>query len=216
MSETDWKEKFVDARNDGQRRFGARTLEAKEQIAAAREAATIFANCVRGQDRGCVLPNGHIDLCQRDNGEVILVKRESYKREPGSDSARWAAAIDAKLAETNRHQVHGAQVPDVGPVTPAGKLDQVLEAVALDPTEEAARRLRPYPGMNAAFPVHEGRPEPDPATVLSGDDANVLNAFGEVCRALEEHAEKGKALQAAYLKALESVSRMAARRNRGR
>lgn len=56
----------------------------------------------------------------------------------------------------------------------------------------------------------------DPATMLFGDDAATLDAFGQVCAALEEHAEKAQALQVAYRNALEQVSRMAARRNRSK
>jgi hypothetical protein len=56
----------------------------------------------------------------------------------------------------------------------------------------------------------------DPATMLFGNDAATLDAFGQVCAALEDHAEKAQALQVAYRNALEQVSRMAARRNRSK
>lgn len=53
-------------------------------------------------------------------------------------------------------------------------------------------------------------------STLEPDDAATLGAFGQTCAALERHAEQGQALQAAYREALQAVSAMAARRNRGR
>jgi hypothetical protein len=65
------------------------------------------------------------------------------------------------------------------------------------------------------FPREEARPK-EPSVVLTGNDLDAFESFSRCAAALEEHAEQGQALQIAYRNALQAVSAMAARRNRGR
>lgn len=59
-------------------------------------------------------------------------------------------------------------------------------------------------------------PDAEPSLVLTGSDLATFEAFSSAAAALEQHAEQGQALQSAYRNALQAVSAMAARRNRGR
>lgn len=65
------------------------------------------------------------------------------------------------------------------------------------------------------FPREETRPK-EPSVVLTGNDLDAFESFSRCAAALEEHAEQGQALQVAYRNALQAVSAMAARRNRGK
>lgn len=65
------------------------------------------------------------------------------------------------------------------------------------------------------FAVDEPPPK-EPSVVLTGNDLDTFESFARCAAALEQHAEQGQALQVAYRDALQAVSEMAARRNRGR
>ena len=143
------------------------------------------------------------------------------------DEADEAATVRRRVPRTPEADAQIAaarEPPDAMELAMESELDAALEAKArdvrgdTDPTEDAARRVHAEQAQASVgvFQLDAGRPEPDPPTVLNGDDAATLDGFGQVCAALEEHAEKGQALQQAYRAALEQVSRMAARRNRGK
>lgn len=65
------------------------------------------------------------------------------------------------------------------------------------------------------FPREGTRPK-EPSVVLTGSDLDTFESFSRCAAALQAHAEQGQALQIAYRNALQAVSAMAARRNRGR
>lgn len=65
------------------------------------------------------------------------------------------------------------------------------------------------------FAVDVERPK-EPSLVLTGEDLAAFEVFAQAASALEEHAEKQRALEVAYRAALGAISAMAARRNRGR
>lgn len=81
-----------------------------------------------------------------------------------------------------------------------------------DPVERERLDLGPLPTMEQ---VGLSPSEQGPRTTLLGEDHAAFEAFSAASAALEAHAEQTAKLQADYRAALERVSRMAAKRNRG-
>ncbi len=69
---------------------------------------------------------------------------------------------------------------------------------------------------NMAARFRASEPLQEPSIVLTGTDMAAFDEFALAAADLEAHAETAKALQAAYMGKLEALSRMAARRNRGK
>jgi hypothetical protein len=116
---------------------------------------------------------------------------------------RWAEAVDANLAEVDKHQVHGAQVPDLDSALsnaaiaePAFRLivkDGALYVdtkhgpvkITVDPdaTVETPRVITTCPGYNAVFHI-----DPDPADLAQRQAERVVE---HQRREMQERAIRG-------------------------
>lgn len=194
------------------------------------------------RDPSCVRDDDHADLCVRIDGSVILKRRTpaevgadfTYARDcmqrskairslalAAQDAGDSGYALDENTSprhavpHPHRHPEAEAQIAAAH--QPPDAFETAMQTGVDDALEEHARRehAKQATDPSPVFAVDEPRPQ-EPSIVLTGNDLDTFESFSRCAAALEEHAEQGQALQVAYRNALQAVSAMAARRNRGK
>lgn len=151
-----------------------------------------------------------------------------------------AGKLDAVLEEVRSGHVPAdvaRRVLNESPSAPTSRVLTTNHPEVIEPAERARLGLDPVDAFGQVYrdpflermrADHAATPDPvpmsavdepqskEPSVVLTGNDLDTFESFARCAAALEQHAERGQALQVAYRDALQAVSAMAARRNRGR
>lgn len=144
-----------------------------------------------------------------DPGPVFAVDEERPRAFDARASARVCERADLALAMGTLERIAATVMPGTETWT-ADELQHAVATVQIERDESRAWADQTKPRLEDALAKLRD------TSTLEPDDATTLNAFGQTCAALESHAEQGQALHVAYRNALQAVSAMAARRNRGR